>query len=145
MTQPAVPPRKPRALIADDQREVRESLRLLLKAEGYETETAASPVEVVQCVTSRELDVVLMDLNYTRDTTSGKEGLDLALREIPVPDLERRHAALRGGAGRARDGLQGQRQIARHHLLLCAIIEFVVLREIGLHDPQLHAGHILGR
>jgi len=78
MTQPAPPlSRKPRALIADDQREIREALRLLLKAEGYETETAASPVEVVQAVTSRELDVVLMDLNYTRDTTSGKEGLDL--------------------------------------------------------------------
>jgi DNA-binding NtrC family response regulator len=73
-------PRKPRALIADDLREVRESLRLLLKAEGYETETAASPAEVLQVVTTRELDVVLMDLNYTRDTTSGQEGLDLVTR-----------------------------------------------------------------
>jgi DNA-binding NtrC family response regulator len=78
--------RKPRALIADDQREVRESLRLLLKAEGYETETAASPVEVVQCVTTRELDVVLMDLNYTRDTTSGKEGIDLLARLRAIDD-----------------------------------------------------------
>ena len=69
--------RKPRVLIADDQREVREALRLLLKAEDYETETAASPAEVIQAVTSRDLDVVLMDLNYTRDTTSGREGLDL--------------------------------------------------------------------
>jgi FixJ family two-component response regulator len=73
-------PRKPRALIADDLREVRESLRLLLKAEGYETETAASPAEVLHAVTVRELDVVLMDLNYTRDTTSGQEGLDLIAR-----------------------------------------------------------------
>jgi DNA-binding NtrC family response regulator len=79
-------PRKPRALIADDQREVREALRLLLKAEGYETETAASPAEVVQTVTSRELDVVLMDLNYTRDTTSGKEGLDLLSRLRALDD-----------------------------------------------------------
>jgi len=87
MTQPAPPlSRKPRALIADDQREIRESLRLLLKAEGYETETAASPVEVVQAVTSRELDVVLMDLNYTRDTTSGKEGLDLLGRLRSIDD-----------------------------------------------------------
>jgi DNA-binding NtrC family response regulator len=78
--------RKPRALIADDQREVREALRLLLKAEGYETETAASPVEVVQAVTTRELDVVLMDLNYTRDTTSGHEGLDLLGRLRAVDD-----------------------------------------------------------
>src|ERR687892_2381135 len=79
-------PRKPRALIADDQREVREALRLLLKAEGYETETAASPAEVVQAVTTRELDVVLMDLNYTRDTTSGKEGLDLLARLRAIDD-----------------------------------------------------------
>jgi DNA-binding NtrC family response regulator len=80
MTSTAAFSRKPRALIADDQREVREALRLLLKAEGYETETAASPPEIVQAVATRELDVVLMDLNYTRDTTSGKEGLDLLAR-----------------------------------------------------------------
>jgi len=79
-------PRKPRALIADDLREVRESLRLLLKAEGYETETAASPAEVLQVVTARELDVVLMDLNYTRDTTSGQEGLDLIARLRAIDD-----------------------------------------------------------
>jgi DNA-binding NtrC family response regulator len=79
-------PRKPRALIADDQREVREALRLLLKAEGYDTETAASPPEILQAVTTRDLDVVLMDLNYTRDTTSGKEGLDLLARLRAVDD-----------------------------------------------------------
>ena len=84
---PSLPePRKPRALIADDLREVRESLRLLLKAEGYETETAASPAEVLQAVTARELDVVLMDLNYTRDTTSGQEGLDLIARLRAIDD-----------------------------------------------------------
>jgi DNA-binding NtrC family response regulator len=79
-------PRKPRALIADDLREVRESLRLMLKAEGYETETAASPAEVLQAITTRELDVVLMDLNYTRDTTSGQEGLDLISRIRSIDD-----------------------------------------------------------
>jgi DNA-binding NtrC family response regulator len=79
-------PRKPRALIADDLREVRESLRLLLKAEGYETETASSPAEALQAVTVRELDVVLMDLNYTRDTTSGQEGLDLIARIRALDD-----------------------------------------------------------
>ena len=72
-----VSPQKPRVLIADDQREVREALRLLLKAEGFESETAASPSEIIQAVATRPLDVVLMDLNYTRDTTSGREGLDL--------------------------------------------------------------------
>jgi DNA-binding NtrC family response regulator len=69
--------RPPRILIADDQRDVREALRLLLKGEGFETETAASPTEVVEAVGRRDFDAVLMDLNYTRDTTSGREGLDL--------------------------------------------------------------------
>ncbi len=73
-------PPKPRVLIADDLHEVREALRLLLKAEGFETETAGSPAEILQAVTSREFDAVLMDLNYTRDTTSGQEGLDLLTR-----------------------------------------------------------------
>jgi DNA-binding NtrC family response regulator len=68
---------KPRVLIADDQREVREALRLMLKAEGFETETAASPAEILQAVTTRDFDAVLMDLNYTRDTTSGREGFEL--------------------------------------------------------------------
>ena len=68
---------RPRVLIADDQREVREALRLMLKAEGFETETATSPAEVLQAVTTRDFDVLLMDLNYTRDTTSGREGLEL--------------------------------------------------------------------
>ena len=71
---------KPRVLIADDLHEVREALRLLLKAEGFETATAGSPAEILQAVTSREFDAVLMDLNYTRDTTSGREGLDLLTR-----------------------------------------------------------------
>src|SRR5688572_23050944 len=82
MTGDAVLPQgsRPRILIADDQREIREALRLLLKGEGYDTESASSPAEVLQAVTSHELDAVLMDLNYTRDTTSGKEGLDLLAR-----------------------------------------------------------------
>src|SRR3954468_12790410 len=71
---------KPCVLIADDLLEVREALRLLLKAEGFDTATAASPAEILQAVTSRELDAVLMDLNYTRDTTSGREGLELLAR-----------------------------------------------------------------
>ncbi|HEX6900032.1 MAG TPA: sigma-54 dependent transcriptional regulator [Thermoanaerobaculia bacterium] len=77
---------KPRVLVADDQLEVREALRLLLKAEGFEVETASSPAEILQAVTARELDVVLMDLNYTRDTTSGREGLDLLSRLRSVDD-----------------------------------------------------------
>ena len=71
---------RPRILIADDQADVLEALRLLLKAEGCELEAVASPAGVVEALESREFDVVLMDLNYTRDTTSGREGLDLLNR-----------------------------------------------------------------
>src|SRR3954464_7641867 len=77
---------KPRVLIADDQREVREALRLMLKAEGFDTETAGSTAEILQAVASRDFDAVLMDLNYTRDTTSGREGLDLIARLRAVDD-----------------------------------------------------------
>jgi len=66
-----------RILIADDQPDVLESLRLLLKGEGFSVDTANSPGSVLRAVEDRDFDAVLMDLNYTRDTTSGREGLDL--------------------------------------------------------------------
>src|SRR6476660_9800782 len=66
-----------RVLVADDQADIRDALRLLLKREGYETQAVASPAETLSAIESREFDAVLMDLNYTRDTTSGQEGLDL--------------------------------------------------------------------
>ena len=69
-----------RVLIADDQAEVREALRFLLKTEGYYTETANSPAAVLEAVRDSEFDLVLMDLNYQRDTTSGHEGMDLLSR-----------------------------------------------------------------
>ena len=72
--------RKTRILIADDQADVIEALRLLLKAEGYEIEAATSPAGVLEAVENRDFEVLLMDLNYTRDTTSGREGLDLLLQ-----------------------------------------------------------------
>jgi DNA-binding NtrC family response regulator len=77
---------RPRILIADDQREVREALRLLLKGEGYETEGAGSPPEIVEAVARRTFDVALMDLNFTRDTTSGREGLELLDRLHEIDD-----------------------------------------------------------
>jgi sigma-B regulation protein RsbU (phosphoserine phosphatase) len=67
----------PRILIADDQPDVLNALRLLLKGQGYETEAVTSPAELLRAVTAREFDLLLMDLNYARDTTSGREGLDL--------------------------------------------------------------------
>ena len=70
----------PRILVADDQPDVLEALRLLLKPEGFEVVTAGSPAAVVAAVESDAPDVVLADLNYTRDTTSGREGIDLLTR-----------------------------------------------------------------
>jgi DNA-binding NtrC family response regulator len=70
----------PRILVADDQPDVLEALRLLLKSEGYEVETAASPAGVLKALEGREFDALLIDLNYARDTTSGHEGLDLLAR-----------------------------------------------------------------
>ncbi len=72
--------RKPRVLIADDQKDVLEALRLLLKAAGIETATAMSPAVILARVEADDYDAAIMDLNYTRDTTSGKEGIDLLAR-----------------------------------------------------------------
>lgn len=72
-------------MVADDQSDVVEALRILLKNAGFEVLTACSPEAVVSTVASRDLDCVLMDLNYTRDTTSGSEGLDL-LRHLGRQD-----------------------------------------------------------
>src|SRR5712692_2415187 len=69
-----------RVLIADDQPDVLEALRLLLKGQGFEIESATSPAGILAALESRDFDVILMDLNYTRDTTSGQEGLDLLTR-----------------------------------------------------------------
>src|SRR5437899_1048771 len=70
-------PAIPRVLIADDQPDVLEALRLLLKGEGYKMESAGSPAAILEAIDGDEFDAVLMDLNYARDTTSGQEGLDL--------------------------------------------------------------------
>ncbi len=74
------PTRQPRIFVADDQRDVVESLRLLLKSEGYAAESFANPESLVAALRERTADAVLMDLNYTRDTTSGDEGLDTVTR-----------------------------------------------------------------
>ncbi|HEX8493157.1 MAG TPA: sigma-54 dependent transcriptional regulator [Pyrinomonadaceae bacterium] len=75
----------PKILIADDQTDVLEALRLLLKGEGYRIESVNSPARVLEILKAQDFDVLLMDLNYARDTTSGQEGLDL-LREIQTLD-----------------------------------------------------------
>lgn len=67
----------PKMLIADDQPDILAALRLLLKGEGFQTEAASSPAEALAAIAACDFDLVLMDLNYARDTTSGREGLDL--------------------------------------------------------------------
>src|SRR6516165_3170190 len=69
-----------RVLIADDQPDVVEALRMLLKNAGYEIVSVSSPAAILQALATQRFDLLLMDLNYTRDTTSGREGLDLLAR-----------------------------------------------------------------
>lgn len=100
-----------RILVADDQTDIVDALRLLLKGAGFTVQAADSPSAVLEAVVGREWDCVLMDLNYTRDTTSGTEGMDLlrALREadgtLPVVTMtawgsvEGAVEAMRRGAG----------------------------------------------
>src|SRR6266436_2254086 len=64
-----------RILLADDQRDVLEALRILLKSEGYQTEGVTSLPGIFHALEKKEYALLLMDLNYTRDTTSGQEGL----------------------------------------------------------------------
>lgn len=104
----------PRILLADDQPDVIEALRLLLKGEGFVTETATSPRAVINALaasTQHQFDLMLMDLNYTRDTTSGIEGLELIEQvrrfdeTLPVivmtawGSIELAVEAMRGGSG----------------------------------------------
>jgi CheY-like chemotaxis protein len=82
-------PELPRILVADDQRDVTRALRLLLRGEGFDVDCADSPEAVLSAVRGGSYDVALIDLNYTRDTTSGKEGL-LLLDELRTLDPELR-------------------------------------------------------
>src|SRR5215831_5706254 len=70
----------PKVLIADDQPDVLAALRLLLKGENYGILSASSPATVLDTLQSEDFDLLLIDLNYTRDTTSGSEGLELLPR-----------------------------------------------------------------
>ncbi|MGH7718971.1 MAG: sigma-54-dependent transcriptional regulator [Gemmatimonadaceae bacterium] len=102
--------RPARILVADDQQDVLEALKLLLKGEGYLTDTARSTAGILAAIEAHDFDAVLMDLNYTRDTTSGREGLDLLPRvqaldwTLPVivmtawGSIEGAVGAMRGGA-----------------------------------------------
>lgn len=73
-------PQPRRTLIADDDADILIALRLLLVNDGYELETVSSPAALLAALERSQFDVVLMDLNYARDTTSGREGIDLISR-----------------------------------------------------------------
>jgi sigma-B regulation protein RsbU (phosphoserine phosphatase) len=75
-----------RILIADDQQDVLDALRLLLKGHGYSIETVNSPADLLAVVARQEFDILLIDLNYARDTTSGREGLDVLSRLKELED-----------------------------------------------------------
>ena len=78
---------QPRVLIADDQPDLLDALRLLLKGEGIQMEAVTSPEAAIAAVETGTFDLLLMDLNYTGDTTSGREGIDLLSRVRAVDDL----------------------------------------------------------
>lgn len=73
-------PSRRRILISDDQHDILTALSLLLKLNNYATETVDSPREAIEAAHRSNFDLILMDLNYSRDTTSGREGLDLLSR-----------------------------------------------------------------
>src|SRR6266513_995528 len=79
-------PMQPRILIADDQQDVLDALRLLLKGHGYSIETVNSPADLLAAVAGQRFDILLIDLNYARDTTSGREGLDVLSRLREMED-----------------------------------------------------------
>jgi phosphoserine phosphatase RsbU/P len=99
-----------RVLVSDDQADVREALRLLLKGAGHQTMTVDSPRAVLEATAAQVFDLILIDLNYARDTTSGREGMDLlaalAERHTAAPvvvmtawgDIELAVEAMRRGA-----------------------------------------------
>jgi DNA-binding NtrC family response regulator len=78
----------PSVLVVDDQADIIEALRLLLKGQGFDVESAQSPAAALAVLERRDFDAMLLDMNYTRDTTSGREGLDL-LNELRTlePDM----------------------------------------------------------
>src|SRR6476661_3447802 len=77
--------KSPRILAADDQQHILEAIELLLKPQGYEVDVVRSPELARDALASSSYDAVLIDLNYTRDTTSGQEGLGL-LSDIVAMD-----------------------------------------------------------
>ena len=140
-----------RVLIADDQPDVLEALRLLVKSQGFQLETASSPAGVVAALEARDFDVALIDLNYARDTTSGEEGLELLTRlaaidpTLPIvvmtawSSVEVAVEAMRRGA---RDFVQKPWDNAR---LLAILRTQIELSQALRHGQRLEAENLLLR
>jgi len=140
-----------RLLVADDDPDVLAALRLLLKGEGFEVSTAASPQAVLEAVESQDFDVALLDLNYARDTTSGREGIELVARlraadpTLPVVvmtawgSVEGAVAAVRSGA---RDYVQKPWDNAR---LLATLRNQIELSRALRHGRRLEMENVLLR
>src|SRR6516162_6862992 len=88
-----------RILVADDQKDVLDALQLLLKAHGYVLETVSTPADLLAALAERQFDLLLMDLNYARDTTSGREGLDVLSQLKEMPDAHPVMATTGGASG----------------------------------------------
>ena len=101
MSPPAAPTTR-RILVADDQPAIRDALRLLLKGEGFVPTLVPSPAEALAAAQAEEFGLAFIDLNYTRDTTSGQEGLDLLGRLLALEG-----GPARGGDDRVGDGGPG--------------------------------------
>jgi len=129
-----------RLLIADDQQHILEALRLLLQPEGYRLEMVRTPALALDALLHESFDGVLIDLNYTRDTTSGQEGLDLVARirqfdaQLPIVvmtawgNIELAVEAMRRGAS---DFVQKPWENAR--------LVSILRTQLDLHRSRKHA------
>ena len=111
-----------RILIADDQRDVLEALRILLKSEGHQTDAVTSLTGILNALEKKDYGLLMMDLNYTRDTTSGQEGLEV------IPKIQQIDNTLRIYAETVRLELQtghiGNWNVSEYcGALYCALIE----------------------
>lgn len=136
-----------RILVADDSEDVRHALCILLRADGWEVHTAASPETVLTAVRREAFDVLLLDMNYARDTTSGAEGLAL-LETIGTvdPDLPIVVMTAFGSVERAVESLRnGARDYVEkpwdNQRLLSILRSQAALREALRRVHQLEAVH----
>ena len=134
-----------KVLIADDAPDIREALRLLLKRQGYRTEAVESPAAVLQALQAQEFDLLLLDLNFTRDTTSGAEGLEL-LPKIAAVDSTLPVVILTAW-GTVEIAVEAMRQGARDFVekpwdnerLLAIVRNQIELRRALRHEQRLEA------